>query len=93
MKIGTLAPSPGTSAVRWHDGKRQIRALLKGAGIKPKGTFRPRRENGREFVLSIPGGHVTAARAPNSPVTVEKVQVTAGADLDPELLAAILAQG
>ena len=35
--IGTLATTPDRSVVTWAHGKRQVRALLRAAAIKPAG--------------------------------------------------------
>ena len=35
MIIGSLKTSPNSSVVSWQDGKRQIRAAAKAAGLKP----------------------------------------------------------
>ena len=94
MEIGTLKTTPNTSVVVWKDGKRQIRALLKKAGIKPTGFFRGRRDNSREFVLAIEGGgSVRASRNPGAFVTVHKVKTVSVDNLSAAQLAAILAQG
>ena len=87
MKIGTLKSSPESSSVVWKDGKRQIRALLKKAGIKPTGTFRQRKENRGEYALAVEGGSVRAVR------TIQKVKTISVENLSAAQLAAILAQG
>ena len=93
MKIGTLKSSPESSSVVWKDGKRQIRALLKKAGIKPTGTFRQRKENRGEYALAVEGGSVRAVRKPNADVTILKVKTISVENLSAAQLAAILAQG
>ena len=94
MTIGTLLTTPGTSAVAWTDGKRQIRAALKKAGIKATGTFRMRRENRGELMIHVVGGGtISARRKIGSPVVFSGVVVKSVDDLTPEQLAAILAQG
>jgi hypothetical protein len=92
--IGTLATTPNTSVVVWKDGKRQIRAAAKAAGIKVGGgTFRPRRENRGEFVLPFEGGSLRARRRPGAEITVQRVQTISVDNLSAGQLAAILAQG
>jgi hypothetical protein len=92
--IGTLRTSVNTSVVSWKDGKRQIRAAAKAAGIKlGAGTFRMRRENRGEYVLSFDGGSVRARRKPGAEITVQRVQMISVDNLTAEQLAAILAQG
>ena len=92
--IGTLATTPNTSVVVWKDGKHQIRALLKKAGIKARGTFRMRRDNSREYVLGIEdGGTVRASRTPGAMVTIHRVKTISVDNLSAAQLAAILAQG
>jgi hypothetical protein len=94
MNIGSLKTTSDTSVVVWKDGKHQIRALLKKAGIKPSGTFRMRRENAREYVLGIVGGGtVRAARRPGAEVTIHRVKTISVDNLSAAQLAAILAQG
>ena len=92
MKIGSLKSSPESSSVVWKDGKRQIRALLKKAGIKPTGTFRPRKENRGEYTLTVEGGSVRAIRKPGADVTIQKVKTISVENLSAAQLAAILAQ-
>tara|TARA_Y100000034_G_scaffold53390_2_gene65553 strand:- start:88 stop:375 length:288 start_codon:yes stop_codon:yes gene_type:complete len=92
--IGSLKTTANTSVVVWKDGKHQIRALLKKAGIKPSGTFRMRRENSREYVLGIEGGGtVRAARRPGANVTIHRIKTISVDNLSAAQLAAILAQG
>ena len=94
MKIGTLKTTPDRSVVVWNDGKRQIRALLRKAGVKPAGFFRQRRENSKEYVLGIEGGgSVCAQRRPGAAVTVHKVKTISVDNLTASQLAAILAAG
>jgi hypothetical protein len=92
--IGTLRTSAGSSIVSWKDGKRQIRAAAKKAGIKlGSGTFRMRRENRGEYVLSFDGGSVRARRKPGAEISVQRVQMISVENLSAAQLAEILAQG
>ena len=94
MLIGSLKTTPNTSVVVWKDGKHQIRAAAKAAGINvTKGTFRMRRENRGEYVLSFEGGSVRARRCPGAEITVQRVQTISIENLSAAQLAAILAQG
>ncbi len=94
MKIGLLSSTPGSSSVSWNDGKRQIRAAARKAGVKlAGGTFRPRKANRGEYVLACDGGSIRAARKPGSPITVQRVQTISVEHLSADQLAAILAQG
>ncbi len=93
MTIGTLLTTPGTSAVAWTDGKRQIRAALKKAGVKATGTFRMRRENRGEYVLAVEGGSVRARRSPGAEITVHKVRMISVEHLSAAQIAEILALG
>ena len=94
MNIGSLKTTSDTSVVVWKDGKHQIRALLKKAGIKACGTFRMRRENSREYVLGIEnGGTVRASRSPGAMVTIHRIKTISVDNLSAAQLAAILAQG
>ena len=94
MKIGVLSTTAGSSVVSWNDGKRQIRAAAKKAGIKLSGgTFRPRKSNRGEFVLACEGGSIRAERKPGAEITVHKVKTVSVEHLTAAQLAAILAQG
>jgi len=93
--IGTLkAATPGQKYVTWREGKRQIRALLAKAKIKPEGTFRPRKINRDQFTLNVVGGgFVTATRKPNAEVSIQKIEPISAKELSAKLLADIMAQG
>jgi len=92
--IGTLKTTPDRSTVTWAHGKRQVRAFLRAAAIKPVGFFRPRRENSREYILGVEGGGtVRAERRPGGSVTVHRVKVVKASELTDDQRAAILAQG
>jgi hypothetical protein len=94
MKIGLLSTTPGSSVVSWRDGKRQIRAAAKKAGIKlGGGTFRPRKANRGEYVLPCEGGSIRAVRRPGAEITVQQVKTISVDNLSAAQLAAILAQG
>ena len=60
-KLRATANSNGRY-VSFSDGKRQIRAALKKAGIEAIGTFRPRKTNRSQFSLSVTGGSIIADR-------------------------------
>jgi hypothetical protein len=93
--IGTLKPAtPGQKYVTWREGKRQIRALLAKAKIKPVGTFRARKVNRNQFTLNVEGGgFVTATRQPNADVSIQTVEAVNAKELSAKLMADILAQG
>jgi hypothetical protein len=91
--ISTLKATPDQSTVSWRDGKRQIRAALKAAGVKAVGTFRPRKENRGEYVLSVEGGSVRARRRVGGEIVVQKAQMIDVSTLSAKQLAAILAVG
>jgi hypothetical protein len=94
MVIGTLSTTPDRSVVTWKDGKRQVRSLLRKAGIKPVGFFRARRENSREFILGVEGGGtVRASRRVGGDVTIHHAKIVKVSDLSAEDLAAIVAAG
>jgi len=94
MNIGTLKTSPNSSVVSWQDGKRQIRAAAKKAGIAlAGGTFRQRKENRGEYVLGCDGGSIRAARKPGGVISVHRAKTISVEHLSSEQLAAILAQG
>ena len=93
MVLGTLTSSPGQPYLTWKDAKRQMRAIMKTARVKPTGTFRQRKINRSELSLPIEGGHVVASRQPGAEVRVLATTVTSAANLDADTLAAIMAQG
>ena len=92
-KIGTLSPTDGNGWVTWRDAKRQIRSMIKTSGHKAQGTFRPRRENRGELVLGVAGGSVAARKKIGAPVVISVIATKTAADLSPEELAEIMAQG
>jgi len=92
--IGTLATTPERSVVTWAHGKRQVRAMLRAAAIKPAGFLRARRENSQEYVIGLEcGGHARAERRPGGKVTVHRAKVVKVSDLTAEQIAAIVAAG
>ena len=92
--ISTLKATPDQSTVSWRDGKRQIRAAAKKAGIKlGGGTFRPRKANRGEYVLGVEGGSVRARRRVGGEIVVQKAQMIDVSTLSAKQLAAILAVG
>ena len=91
MTIGNLITTAGTSTVSWRDGKKQIRAALKLANIKPIGFFRQRKDNRGEYSLSVEGGSVRALRRPNAQISIHKCEIISAADLTPAERATILA--
>lgn len=70
----TLAPDPRGNYVTWAQGKKQVRALLKTHGYTPVGTFRMRKENKNEFMISATKDSefllVKVARKPNAPFVI-----------------------
>ena len=92
--IGSLKTTPDRSVVTWAHGKRQVRALLRKAAIKPVGFFRARRENSQEYVIAIEGGgSARAVRRPGGKVTIHRAKVVKVSDLSADDLAAIVAAG
>ena len=69
----TLSPDPRGNYVTWAQGKKQVRALLKTAGYKAVGLFRPRKANKNEFYINCVRDNktfaCTVARLPNAPLT------------------------
>jgi len=91
-KEGSSTGEP-SSWVTFRDAKGQIRAFCRKAGIKATGTFRPRRENRGELMIHVDGGTVSARRKPGAEVVFNTLITRDVADLSPEVLATILAQG
>ena len=69
----TLSPDPRGNYVTWAQGKKQVRAMLKTAGYKAVGLFRPRKANKNEFYINCVRDNktfaCTVARKPNAPLT------------------------
>jgi hypothetical protein len=96
--IGTLSHSTDAEGdpagwITFKDAKRQIRALIRVAGLAVGGnTFRPRRENRGELVIRVEGGSVSARRKPGAAVVFN--QLRSGVEqFSTDELTAILAQG
>ena len=70
----TLTPDPRGNYVTWANGKKQVRAALKANGYTPVGTFRMRKENKNEFMISATKDGefllVKVARKPNAPFVI-----------------------
>ena len=102
MQIGTLSNSlhrEGSSVgepanwVTFNDAKRQIRSLIRAAGLDvASNTFRPRRENRGELVIKVEGGSVSARRKPGAAVVFSELRAGVESFSAAEM-AAIIAQG
>ncbi len=79
--------------VSFNDGKRQIRAALKKAGIEAIGTFRPRNSNRSQFSLSVEGGSIVADRKVGAEMVFVPAVIKQWSDLTDAEKAAILAIG
>lgn len=79
--------------VSFNDGKRQIRAALKKAGIEAIGTFRPRNSNRSQFSLSVTGGSIVADRKVGAEMVFVPAVIKQWSDLTHEEQTAILAIG
>jgi len=79
--------------VSFNDGKRQIRAALKKAGIEAIGTFRPRNSNRSQFSLSVTGGSIVADRKVGAEMVFVPAVIKQWSDLTDAEKAAILAIG
>lgn len=90
-----LSASPNSDGryVTFNDGKRQIRAALKKAGIKATGTFRPRKHNRSQFSLPIDGGSIVADRKVGAEISFVPAVIKQCSDLSDAEKAAILAVG
>ena len=90
-----LSASPTSEGryVTFNDGKRQIRAALKKAGIKPAGTFRPRKDNRSQFSLPVDGGAIVADRKVGAEIRFVPTVIKQWSDLSDAEKAAILAIG
>lgn len=91
-KLRATANSNGRY-VSFSDGKRQIRAALKKAGIEAIGTFRPRKTNRSQFSLSVTGGSIIADRKVGADMCFVPAIIKQWSDLTSEEQAAILAIG
>ena len=79
--------------VSFNDGKRQIRAALKKAGIEAIGTFRPRNSNRSQFSLAVTGGSIVADRKVGAEMVFVPAVIKQWSDLTDAEKAAILAIG
>lgn len=91
-KLRATANSNGRY-VSFSDGKRQIRAALKKAGIEALGHFRPRNANRSQFSLSVTGGSIIADRKVGAEMVFVPAVIKQWSDLTPDEQAAILAIG
>jgi len=104
--IGTLATPATFDNVTWNEAKRQIRFAIRAAGlIVGKNTFRPRRENAGELMISVKGGTVSASKTfvrtagrrggswTNAAITFNTLIEKTGSELSADELAAIVAMG
>ena len=79
--------------VSFNDGKRQIRAALKKAGIEAIGTFRPRNSNRSQFSLAVTGGSIVADRKVGAEMVFVPAVIKQWSDLTDAEKAEILAVG
>jgi len=74
--IGKLVAPAGLTYVTWKEGKHQIRAAIKAAGMTPIGTFRPRSVNRSQYSIKVSEDtYIIANRAPNADIQVTTVTV------------------
>ena len=95
ISLPTLRASSGSNGryVSFSDGKRQIRAALKKAGIEAVGTFRPRKANRGQFSLSVEGGSIVADRKVGAEMVFVPAVIKQWSDLTDAEKAEILAIG
>ena len=91
-KLRATANSNGRY-VSFSDGKRQIRAALKKAGIEAIGTFRPRKTNRGQFSLAVTGGSIVADRKVGAEMVFVPAVIKQWSDLTDAEKAEILAVG
>ena len=91
-KLRATANSNGRY-VSFSDGKRQIRAALKKAGIEAIGTFRPRKTNRGQFSLAVTGGSIIADRKVGAEMVFVPAVIKQWTDLTDAEKAEILAIG
>ena len=93
LPVLKASPTSEGRYVTFNDGKRQIRAALKKAGIKPAGTFRPRKHNRSQFSLPVDGGSIVADRKVGAEIRFVPTVIKQWSDLSAAEQAAILAIG
>ena len=95
ISLPTLRASSGSNGryVSFSDGKRQIRAALKKAGIEALGHFRPRNANRSQFSLSVTGGSIVADRKVGAEMVFVPAVIKQWSDLTDAEKAEILAIG
>jgi len=91
-KLRATANSNGRY-VSFSDGKRQIRAALKKAGIEALGHFRPRKTNRGQFSLAVTGGSIVVDRKVGAEMVFVPAVIKQWADLTDAEKAEILAIG
>ena len=91
-KLRATANSNGRY-VSFSDGKRQIRAALKKAGIEAIGTFRPRKTNRGQFSLAVTGGSIVVDRKVGAEMVFVPAVIKQWTDLTDAEKAEILAIG
>lgn len=93
LPVLKASPTSEGRYVTFSDGKRQIRAALKKAGVTGALTFRPRSANRAEFSIPVDGGSIVADRKVGAKIRFVPAVVRQWSDLTPEEQAAILAIG
>tara|TARA_Y100001963_G_scaffold120230_1_gene168026 strand:- start:720 stop:1019 length:300 start_codon:yes stop_codon:yes gene_type:complete len=93
--LPALRASSGSNGryVSFSDGKRQIRAALKKAGIEALGHFRPRKTNRGQFSLAVTGGSIVVDRKVGAEMVFVPAVIKQWTDLTDAEKAEILAIG
>ena len=93
LPVLKASPTSEGRYVTFNDGKRQIRAALKKAGVAGVLTFRPRSANRAQFSIPVDGGSVVVERKVGAKIRFVPAVVRQWSDLTPDQQAAILAVG
>ena len=94
VAIGKLSSTPGKQYITFNQAKRQIRDFAKTAGLDVgSSTFRPRKMNRGQLLLSGPFGSLMALRKPGADVIHCPVKSATASELTAEEIAAIEKQG
>jgi len=92
--IGKLSSVPGKQYITFNQAKRQIRDFAKTAGLDVgSSTFRPRKMNRGQLLLSGPFGSLMALRKPGAEIIHCPVKTATASELTAEEIAAINKQG
>jgi hypothetical protein len=94
VAIGKLSSTPGKEYITFNQAKRQIRDFAKTAGLDVgSSTFRPRKMNRGQLLLSGPFGSLMALRKPGAEIIHCPVKSAKASELTAEEIAAITNQG